>query len=90
MMIQEIRQSVIDVLKEMNWDVDGVTGDTVLGQDGVDLDSLAVAELAVRMEDEYGIKLPQDQMERFSRMTLDDFAGEVVSRLQLVETVSEA
>ncbi|HET8661677.1 MAG TPA: acyl carrier protein [Micromonosporaceae bacterium] len=89
-MIQEIRQSMIDVLNEMNWDVDDASGDTVLGKEGLDLDSLAVAELAVRMEDTYSVKLPQDEMERFAQMTLNDFAEEVYSRVQLLETASEA
>lgn len=84
-MLHEIRQSVMDMLNEMNWDVDDASGDALLGKGGLELDSLTIAELAVCMEDTYGVKLAQDKMERFAQMTLNDFAEEVFSRLQLVQ-----
>jgi acyl carrier protein len=79
-MIQDIRQSLIDALAEMNYDVGDVTGETVLGKAGLDLESLAVAELAVRVEDAYGVKFSDEELEGFADMTLDQFADEVSRR----------
>lgn len=79
-MIQDIRQSLIDALAEMNYDVGDVTGETVLGKAGLDLESLAVAELAVRVEDAYGVKFSDEELESFADLTLDQFANEVSRR----------
>ena len=83
-MIEQIRQSVIDALKQMNYDVSDINGSTVLGPSGLDLESLAVAELAVRVEDEHGVKFSDEELERFGTMTLDDFAAEVSARTSSV------
>lgn len=79
-MIDEVRETVIDALRQMNYDVSDVTGDTVLGPAGLDLESLAVAELAFRVEDVYGVKFSEDELERFTTMTLNEFAAEVMDR----------
>src|SRR5262245_1534488 len=52
----EVRQFIVDTLEQMSYDVAGVDDDTTLGPTGLDLESLAVAELAVRVEDQYGVK----------------------------------
>jgi acyl carrier protein len=84
-MIQDVRQSIIDALGKMNYDVDDVTGDTVLGKAGLDLESLAVAELAVRLEDAFGVKIPDEELEQFANMTLDEFAAELAGRAELAQ-----
>ena len=53
-MIDEIRQFVLDSLTDMNYSIDDIDDDTVLGPAGADLESLALAELAVRVEDQFG------------------------------------
>ena len=75
-----IRRFVVNALGEMNYDVSEVTGDTDLGPAGLDLESLALAELAVQVEDEYGVKFSDDDMENTALMTLDEFAAEVAQR----------
>jgi acyl carrier protein len=80
-MIDEIRQSIIDALGHMNYDVDTVDGGTVLGPGGLDLESLAVAELAVQVEDTFGVKFSDEELEKFDVMTLDEFSAEVAKRL---------
>ncbi|MGA8115768.1 MAG: phosphopantetheine-binding protein [Actinocatenispora sp.] len=62
----------------MNFDVDDATAESLLGPGGVDLDSLAVAELALRIEDTYGVKFAEDEMEGLVVMTLGEFANEIV------------
>ena len=59
----EIRQFVLESLTEMNYSIDGVDDDTTLGPAGADLQSLALAELAVRVEDRFGVRFDDDEAE---------------------------
>lgn len=80
-MDDEVRKFVVEALAAMNYDVSEVTGDTDLGPEGLDLESLAVAELAVQVEDRFGVKFTDDDTEQLALMTLDEFAAEVTSRI---------
>jgi acyl carrier protein len=80
-MQQRIREFVVNAVREMNYDVSEVTGDTDLGPAGLDLESLALAELAVLVEDEFGVKFDTDDMESTALMTLDEFVAEVARQL---------
>ena len=82
-MDNEVRQFVIEALGAMNYDVSEVTGDTDLGPAGLDLESLAVAELAVQAEDKFGVKFTDEDTEQLALMTLDEFAAEVSSRISV-------
>jgi acyl carrier protein len=80
-MRDKIREFVLEALGVMNYDVSDVSGDTDLGPAGLDLESLALADLAVQVEDEYKIKFSLDDMESTAMMTLDEFTAEVVARI---------
>ncbi|MGV9674149.1 acyl carrier protein [Nocardia sp. NPDC003482] len=80
-MIETIRESIITALREMNYDTTEITGETVLGPAGMDLESLAVAELAVRLQDEYGVRFQDEEMVDFAAATLDEFAAIVAARI---------
>lgn len=80
-MDDEIRQYVVSALKDMNYDVSEVTGETDLGPAGLDLESLAVAELAVLVEDRFGVKFSDGDAEQLALMTLDEFTAEVAGRI---------
>ena len=66
-MIDEIRQFVLDSLTDMNYSIDDTDDDTALGPAGADLESLALAELAVRVEDRFGVKFDDDEAEMLHR-----------------------
>jgi acyl carrier protein len=85
-MIDEIRLFVLDSLVEMNYSIDDVDDDTVLGPAGADLESLALAELAVRAEDQFGVKFDADESEVLAGMTVGEFCRAVESRLQSAST----
>jgi acyl carrier protein len=85
-MQDEIRAFVIDSLREMNYDVDDIDDDTTLGPAGVDLESLALAELAVRVEDRYGVKFDEDESEELAGLTVGEFTGHVAARLRPAAT----
>lgn len=80
-MSDEVVTFTIDALRQMNFDVDEAGTDTVFGPAGVDLDSMAVAELALRVEDAYGVKFSEEDMEGLAVMTIGEFASEVTNRV---------
>jgi len=79
-MRDEVRTFVIEQLSDMNYDVDDIDDDTTLGPSGVDLESLALADLAVRVEDRYGLKLADDESEQLALMTVGEFTAMVAGR----------
>ncbi len=78
---ETVSQFLIDAIAAMNYPIDDVNADTPLGSAGVDLESLAVAELAVRVEDEYGVKFGDEESETVAGMTVGELAQAIVSRL---------
>jgi acyl carrier protein len=78
----EIRQFVLESLSEMNYSIEGVDDDTALGPAGADLESLALAELAVRVEDRFGVKFDDDESEALAGMTVGEFCLAVAPRVQ--------
>lgn len=81
-MQDQIRDFVISALTEMNYDVEEIDDDTTLGPAGVDLESLALAELAVRVEDRYGVTFDEDESERLASMTVGEFTAHVAANLR--------
>ncbi|MFJ1792355.1 phosphopantetheine-binding protein [Kitasatospora griseola] len=87
-MQERIHEFVIAALAGMNYDVDDVTGDTDLGPAGLDLESLALAELSVQVEDEFGVKFEVEEMETTALMTLDQFTADVARRIAADSTAT--
>lgn len=75
-----IRQFIIDSLRAMNYDVEGIGNDTELGPRGADLESLALAELAIRVEDKYGVSFGENEAEKLAIMTVGEFCQTVAAR----------
>jgi len=88
-MSSEISTFVVDSLKEMNYDVEGVDDDTTLGPSGVDLESLALADLAVRVEDRFGVKFGDDESEQLALMTVGEFTATVADRVAQLDGASQ-
>jgi acyl carrier protein len=81
----DVRQFVIDSIEAMNYDVSGVDGDTGLGSAGIDMESLAIAELAAQVEDEYGFKFDLEDAEQISGMTIGEIADVIAERAGLAK-----
>jgi acyl carrier protein len=88
-MKDQIKQFVIDSLAEMNYDTEGIDDDTMLGPAGADLESLALAELTVRVEDRYGVRFDEDEAEELAGMSVGEFCTAVAKRLDLASAPSE-
>ncbi|MFF1816269.1 acyl carrier protein [Kribbella sp. NPDC051587] len=80
-MKDEVRAFVIAQLQDMNYDVEGIDDETTLGPAGVDLESLALADLSVRVEDKYGVRFSDDESEQLALMTVGEFTTEVAGRV---------
>lgn len=80
-MADEVREFVLGALGEMSYDVADVTDETLLGPGGLDLESLAVAELMLRVEDAYQVVFADDEADRMVSMTVGELVGEVAARL---------
>ena len=89
-MKDEIRQFVIDAMRDMNYDVSTVDDDTTLGPAGLDLESLALAELAIRVEDTYGVKFAEEESEQLAAMTVGEFTAAVAERIELARAAGAA
>lgn len=81
-MIDKIRQFVLDSLRDMNYSIDDIDDDTVLGPAGADVESIALAELEVRVEDEFGVKFDEAESELLTGMTVGEFCRDVELRVQ--------
>ncbi|MDH6131408.1 acyl carrier protein [Kitasatospora sp. MAA4] len=78
---EEISAFIVQSLREMNYDVDEVTEETDLGPAGLDLESLALAELTVQLEDVYGLKFSDEDVETLATLNLGEFATALAARL---------
>jgi acyl carrier protein len=75
----EIREFVRQSLIIMEVDLADVHDDGVLGPAGADLDSLMLAELVVRVEDQYDLKFTSDEMEMMPALTVREFCDLVAA-----------
>ena len=79
-MTGEIREFLLESLTEMKYSTDDIVDDTTLGPAGVDLESLALAELAMRIEDRFGVRFSDDESATFAAMTVSEFCDAVAAR----------
>ncbi|MEU1606415.1 phosphopantetheine-binding protein [Micromonospora matsumotoense] len=90
MSADDVLAFTIQALREMNYYTDDTDADSMLGPSGVDLDSLAVSELALRVEDQFGVTFDDDDIETLAIMTLGEFAAEVAKRAELIPQADAA
>ena len=80
-MIDAIREFIFRSLQEMNYDTANIDDDTQLGPRGADLASLSLAELAVRVEDEFGVRFTEEEAEELAGKTVGEFCLIVAERM---------
>jgi acyl carrier protein len=78
-MTDEIRQFLFESLTAMQYSTDDIGDDTTLGPAGIDLESLAIAELAMRVEDRFGVRFNEDEADTFAAMTVSEFCDAVAA-----------
>jgi len=88
-MIDAIQQFIFDSLVEMDCDITGLDASSQLGPRGADLSSLSLAELALRVEDQYGIRFGEEETEKLAGMTVREFCTVVAERSPMAKTPAE-
>ncbi|MBK3569925.1 acyl carrier protein [Streptomyces sp. MBT62] len=73
----------------MNYDVSDVTVDSPLGPSGLDLESLSVAEIAIQVEDTYGVRFEEDEMESVALLTISGLVDEIIKRAAASAALSD-
>lgn len=79
----EIREFVLTtVTRDMNIlsSADHITNDSAVGAGGLDLDSLSLIELTLRLEERFGVHIPDTDIEPLGAMTLGELIAELVRR----------
>ena len=84
-----IRQFIFSSLREMNYDTDGIDNDSELGPRGADLASLALVELALRVEEEFTVKFSEEEAEELAGKTVREFCDIVAERLPAAGATAE-
>lgn len=79
----EIREFVLTaVTRDMNIlpSTDGITDESPVTVGGLDLDSLSLIELTLRLESRFGVKIPDTDIEPLASLTLGELVAEVERR----------
>lgn len=66
------------LLAGMDFKTDEIDGDTVLGDDGIGIDSLYIMELVLKIEEQYGLVIDQDDFQKIQKMTVEEFLTSLV------------
>jgi len=78
-MSTDLRDVVVATLRNMHFEVDSVTDETPLGDGGLELESLSIAELVMQL-DKFGVEFCAEEMEKLPGMTLGEFTEEAKRR----------
>lgn len=78
-MSTDLREFVVSTLRDMNFEVESVTDETPLGNGGLELESLSIAELVMQLET-FGVAFSDEEMENLTDMTLGEFTAEARRR----------
>ncbi|WP_405770934.1 acyl carrier protein [Streptomyces sp. NBC_01538] len=79
----EIREFVLSsVIDDMNilLSRDGITDDSPVTVGGLDVDSLSLIELTLRLESRFGVEIPDTDIESLATLTLGELVAEVARR----------
>jgi len=86
--VSSIKQFILASLQEMNYDITDIDDGSQLGPAGADVSSLALVELAIRVEDAYGVKFSEDEAEELAGKTVSEFCL-IVAGLATEKTAAE-
>jgi acyl carrier protein len=78
-LIAELRAKIVQVLELVDVNPDDLTAQTAFFDGGLGLDSIDVLELAVMVEEDYGVKIDNKELGRQVFVTLGSLAGHIRS-----------
>ncbi|MFF4952159.1 acyl carrier protein [Streptomyces chattanoogensis] len=79
-MSDTIGEFVLSTLGELNYDTSGVTDATPLGEGGLELESLSLAEIAMHVEQQYGVQFDDEELESIGKLTFGEFVTVIGER----------
>lgn len=74
-MIENFKESVLAILEnELNLDIEiqKITNNTLLGEEGLNIDSIALIELSFHFEEEFGVVIPDEDIDKMATFSLAD------------------
>ena len=80
---QDVREFILrTVVEDMNNPIDRDTlpADSPVGAGGLDLDSLSLIELMIRLEQRFGSEIPDGDIEPLGAMSLGELAADIARR----------
>jgi acyl carrier protein len=80
---RDIREFVLTtVTRDMNLlpSTDHITDESAVGAGGLDLDSLSLIELTLRLEERFKVEIPDTDIEPLGSLTLGQLVAELVRR----------
>ncbi|HEX8306742.1 MAG TPA: hypothetical protein VF612_17835 [Jatrophihabitans sp.] len=80
-MPDDVRAFLVSSLREMNYAVDTLDDATTLGPAGLNLETLALADLLMRVEERYDIRFAEDESAEFALMSFGELTDAVVERV---------
>jgi len=81
-MTTDVYQVLITGLENMNYPKDELRPEVQLGPEGLDLESLALAELSIEIEESFDVTFEQEELESLATLTLGAFAAEIAARVE--------
>jgi len=80
-MSTDLREFVVSALRDMKFDVESATDEPPLGDGGLELESLSLAELVMQL-DKFGVEFSDEEMEKLTDLNLGEFTEEVNRRAE--------
>ncbi|WP_018723640.1 acyl carrier protein [Salinispora fenicalii] len=80
-MSTDLREFIVSALRDMKFDVESATDETPLGDGGLELESLSLAELVMQL-DKFGVEFSDEEMEKLTDLDLGEFTKEVNRRAE--------
>lgn len=84
-MTDDFRSILLEEVAKLRPDVSGVDSGSQLGADGLEMDSLTIAELAMSLERVLGADLVGLELDRVKGMTIGQFAEHIQVLLSMDE-----
>ncbi|MEU5158916.1 acyl carrier protein [Streptomyces sp. NPDC020875] len=78
-MSAELEKVIVDALREMHFDTSSISPETPLGDGGLELESLSIAELVMQLDGQ-GVEFTDEEMETLPGLTFGEFVNEAARR----------
>ncbi|MET9323101.1 acyl carrier protein [Streptomyces sp. NPDC003038] len=75
-----IGEFLLSTLRDLNYEVDEVTDSTPLGDGGLELESLSLAEVAMQVEQRFGVQIDDEELEELRGLSFAELVARIAQR----------